>query len=97
MTCPGKPAAPLGREHAEVGPGVLTLGQTAPQAERGGDADVEESVERQEDGDGAADLILTVKPEARAGHLDDLITVFDSENGLEAARVEAKFRGRCQL
>jgi hypothetical protein len=33
-----------------------------------------------------------VKPQARAAQLDDLIFVFDSENGLEAARVEAKFR-----
>ncbi len=86
-----EPAAPLGRERAEVG-ARRTPGQAAPQAERGGDADVEESVERQEDGDGAADLILAVKPQARAAQLDDLIFVFDSENGLEAARVEAKFR-----
>ena len=86
-----EPIAPLGCEHSEVG-AQRTPGQAAPQAERGGDADVEELVEWQEDGDGAADLILAMKPQARAAQLDDLIFVFDSENGLEAGRVEAKFR-----
>lgn len=86
-----EPIAPLGCEHSEVG-AQRTPGQAAPQAERGGDADVEELVEWQEDGDGAADFILAMKPQARAAQRDDLIFVLDSENGLEAARVEAKFR-----
>ena len=41
---------------------------------------------------GVADLVLAVKPQARAAQFDDLIFVFDSEKGLEAARVEAKSR-----
>lgn len=60
-----EPAASLRCEHAEIG-ARRPPGQAAPQAERGGDADVEELVERQEDGDGAAVLILAVKPQVRA-------------------------------
>lgn len=86
-----EPVAPLWREHAEIRTGGAP-GQRAPQAERDGGADVEELVERQEDGDSAADLILAVKPEARTAQFDDLIVVVDRENGLEAARVEAETR-----
>ncbi len=86
-----EPAAPLGRERAEVG-AWRAPGQRAPQAQCGGGADVEELIERQEDSDGRADLILAVKPQARAAQFDDLIFVFDSENGLEAVCVEAESR-----
>jgi hypothetical protein len=86
-----EPVAPLGSEHTEVGAWCST-GQRPPQAERGGGADVEELVEREEDGDRSADLIFAVKPQARAAHFDDLIFVFDSENGLEAVCVEAETR-----
>jgi hypothetical protein len=86
-----EPVASFGREHAEVR-ARRTPGQRAPQAERGGGTDVEELIERQEDGDRGADLIFAVKSQARSAQLDDLIFVFDSENGLEAARIEAKSR-----
>ena len=89
--CEDEPVAPLGCEHAEVG-AWPSPGQRAPQAQRGGGADVEELIERQEDGDRGADLISAVKPQARAAQLDDLIVVFDNEKGLEAARVEPKSR-----
>ena len=86
-----EPVAPFGRERAEVG-AWRAPGQRAPQAQCGGGTDVEELVKRQEDGDGRADLILAVKPQARAAQFNDLIVVFDSEKGLEAARVEFKSR-----
>lgn len=86
-----EPAAPLGRERAEVG-AWRAPGQRAPQAQCGGGTDVEELVKRQEDGDRCANLVLAVKAQARAAQLDDLIFVFDSENGSEAARLEPESR-----
>lgn len=86
-----EPVAPLGRERAEVGT-RCPAGHRAPQAERGGGADVEEPVEGEEDGDGRADIILAVQTQARSVQFDDLVFVFDSEYGLEAARVEAETR-----
>jgi len=88
---PDEPAAALGREHAEVR-ARRPAAQRAPQAERGGGANVEQLVERQENGDGAFDLLASVKPEARTAQFDDLIFVVDRENGLEAARGEFKPR-----
>lgn len=86
-----EPVAPLGSEHTEVGAWCST-GQRPPQAERGGGADVEELVKRQEDGDRRADLVLAVDPQLRAAQIDDLIFFFDGQNGLEASRIEAKSR-----
>jgi len=89
--CVDEPIAPLGGEHTEVGARRAT-GQAAPHPERGGDADVEKLVERKENRDGCPDLTLAVKPQARSAQFNDLIVVSDSENGLEAARVEFKSR-----
>lgn len=86
-----EPIAPLGSENAEVGTG-LAAGQRAPQAQRGGGADVEELVERQEDGDRLADLTVSVKAQAHVAQREDLIVVLGSEKGLEAACVEAESR-----
>ena len=86
-----EPAAPLGRERAED-EAWRAPGQRAPQAQRGGGADVEELVKRQEDGDRRADLVLAVNPQLRAAQFNDLIVVSGSEKRLEAARVEAKSR-----
>jgi hypothetical protein len=86
-----EPAAPLGRERAEDG-AWRAPGQRAPQAQRGGGADVEELVKRQEDGDRRADLVLAVNPQLRAAQIDDLIVFFDGQNGLEVSRIEAKSR-----
>ena len=71
---------------------LFRSGQRAPQAQCGGGTDVEEMVERQENGDLVADLAFAVKPQACAAQRDDLIFVVDCENGLKAARVEAESR-----
>lgn len=86
-----EPVTPLGCERAEVGTRCAAC-QPAPQAECGGGADVEELVEREEDGDRVADPIHPVQPQARTAQFDDLIFVLDRENGLEAARAQAKSR-----
>jgi hypothetical protein len=91
--CEDEPAAPFGRERAEVG-AWRAPGQRPPQAQCGSGTDIEELIKWQEHGDRRADLILAVKPQARAAQFNDLIVVSDSEKGLEAARVEAKSRIR---
>jgi hypothetical protein len=86
-----EPVAPLGCEDADVGT-WCSASQPTPQAERGCGADVEELVERDEDGDGVFQLIFAVKAQPRAAQLDDLISVVDRENGLEAARWNSESR-----
>jgi hypothetical protein len=86
-----EPAAPFGRERAGVG-ARRASGQRAPQAQCGGGTDIEEPVEWKEHGDRHANFIFAVKPQALAAQFDDLVVVFDSEKGLEAARVEFKSR-----
>jgi hypothetical protein len=86
-----EPAAPFGRECAGVG-AWRAPGQRAPQAQCGGGTDIEELIKRQEHGDRGAGLVLAVKPQARSAQFNDLIVVSDSENRLEAARVEFKSR-----
>jgi hypothetical protein len=74
-----EPVAPLGCEEAGVG-SRRTPAQRTPQAERGGGADIEELVEREENRDGITDLIMSVQSQARAAQFDDLVFVGDSEN-----------------
>ena len=86
-----EPVAPLGCEDADVGT-WCSAGEPSPQTERGCGTNVEDLVERDEDGNGVSDLIFAVKAQPRAAQLDDLISVVDGKNGLEAARWNSEFR-----
>lgn len=86
-----EPVAPFRCEDAEVGT-WCSAGQPTPQTERGCGADVEELVERDDDGYGISDLVFAVKAQPRAAQRDDLVFIVDRENGLEATRLNSESR-----